>query len=191
MFHDDDLFLYVRFLKKFWFEMPNGAEKPALQITFIPERDVNRLRRTYPMGFADTGAVFPNNVKIAEPLTVYNTSDLYDYEEKRDLLYSLLGTNLWVAAFDGYEDCYVHVCSISDDIVKYNRILTDHVNEIDQGIRLTPFWYAGIAEQLDPNTLHTKYIDGISVYEPMHVITTEELNEMLESCTVVQNEEEE
>ena len=191
MFHDDNVFLYVRFLKKFWFELPNGTEKPALQITYIPERDVNKLRRTYPMGFADTVGVFPNNVQIVAPLTVYNTSDLYDYEEKRDLLYSLLGTNLWVAAFDGYEDCYVNICDISDDIVKYNRILTDNVNEIDQGIRLTPSWYAGIVEQLDPNTLHTKYIDGISVYEPMHVMTTEELNEMLESCTVVQDEEEE
>jgi len=192
MFHDDKVFLYVRFLKKFWFELISGKELPALQITYIPERDINLLRRTYPTGFADTCAVFEKNIQVVEPLKIYHTSDLYDYAEKRELLYSLAGSDVWVEAFDGYSDGFVNIHKIETDIVTYSIIGNEWLEDIEHQKEFSQKNYNFILEQLAQSKyLHKKYIDGISVYEPIHMLTSEEIREMLEQCPVRPEEDDE
>lgn len=192
LFHEDTVFLYVRFLDKFWFTLPSGTEKPVLHVTYIPEREVNLLRRTYPIGFADTVMVLLNQIHMVEPVEVISTERLYEYAEKRDLIHSIAGTDIWVEAYDGYSDGFVNIHKIEKDVVTYSIIGNEWLEDIERQVEFRQGDYNFILKHLDqPEHLHKKYIDGISIYEPINMLTAEEIREMLEQCPVEPEEDDE
>ena len=122
---------------------------------------------------------------ICEPLQTLTTEQicqvtgiksLPDYSNIKSVLSDFVGDELWIKlyshSFNDYR--YVRILDIKDNIVKYNSVGVEYVDDYD----------AGLFEDLESMMYypHTSHIDSWDIVEPMEVISTDEMLDIFKHC---------
>ena len=179
--------VYVRFLSKSYYAYADGRTIPIVKVSYFDAGYLSRYQQTTPKwpylnDLGDTKNVALTKIRLDTPLTVIPIKDLYGELPVRRILPDFVGTDIWIHSYTSYEN-YIRVLAIDDGMVKFNWLDMTQLETIENGVQITP----GEKDALDDvfSAVNYKFIDGIQIYEPLEMLTTDEITEMIENCQVV------
>jgi hypothetical protein len=169
---------YIRFIN--W--LPSDAVyvnylSAVILMDIHPERVREQMRSGVRM--------YTQHFNICEPPQTLTTEQIChvtgiksppDYSNIISVLSDFIGDELWIKvyshSFNDYR--YVRILDIKDNIVKYNSVGVEYVDDYD----------AGLFEDLESMMYypHTSHIDSWDIVEPMEVVSTDEMLDIFKHC---------
>ena len=175
--------VYVRFLAKEYYTPFRNKTIPVLRIAYFDYGELPNIEEHIDW-LCNITKIEPSNLSLYSPHKVIPANTLYDKPNSCNILQNFVGTNIWIKVNTTDTrhtlcDCYINVVSIANDIVTYHWIVRSDFEHIENGDYIGVYSRAAF-DSIFIDTLEA-YIDGITVYEPLEILTTEEIIEMANS----------
>lgn len=147
--------------------------------------------------------VFESNISVCDPLDTKTTQEMIgildryldtcststpESVSKLQLLHEICGEDIWLNIIeDGGYTSFTKILNIYNNVITVNQLplwWTDYISASDNNIERSRYNHIDYSLQgLTP--ILTLYTGDFVVSEPVELMTTEEMREVLDSCTVI------
>ena len=189
MFGDE--VVYARFHEKDKVTLKNGKRVPIFRISYFREQYIseytNNPNLAYLYDLGNLVSININNIVPVTPLEVISIQDLYGELSVREILSQLAGSEVWIK-IHAMSDSYIRILDITNNVVTFNWINMEQLNGLEEHEALEPFELTALDDVF--TATRRRFIDGILLYEPLDILTTEEIQELIDNCPRVQHRDE-